>query len=89
VPETAELVPCGLDFGYTNDLSALVAIYKHNAGYSRARVVKPRATAQLPQRKFPVAQASIRPRAVDAGPTGSVQHRFDCPAQDLDRQPAL
>lgn len=33
VPDDAELVRYGLDFGYTNDPSALVAVYRYNAGY--------------------------------------------------------
>lgn len=32
VPDEAELVRYGLDFGYTNDPSALVAVYKYNGG---------------------------------------------------------
>jgi phage terminase large subunit len=33
VPEEARLLCYGLDFGYTNDPSALVAMYKYNDGY--------------------------------------------------------
>lgn len=33
VPESAELMGYGLDFGFTNDPTALVAVYKHADGY--------------------------------------------------------
>jgi len=33
VPHEAKLVRYGLDFGYTNDPSALVAVYSYNGGY--------------------------------------------------------
>lgn len=33
IPHEARLVRYGLDFGYTNDPSALVAIYEYNGGY--------------------------------------------------------
>lgn len=33
VPHEARLVRYGLDFGYTNDPSALVAVYEYNGGY--------------------------------------------------------
>jgi len=33
IPHEAKLVRYGLDFGYTNDPSALVAIYSYNGGY--------------------------------------------------------
>lgn len=33
VPETAELIGYGLDFGFTNDPTALVAVYKHADGF--------------------------------------------------------
>lgn len=33
VPHEAKLERYGLDFGYTNDPTAIVAIYKHNGGY--------------------------------------------------------
>jgi phage terminase large subunit len=33
IPETAELLGYGLDFGYTNDPTAIVAVYKHDGGY--------------------------------------------------------
>lgn len=33
VPDTAELIGYGLDFGYTNDPTAIVAVYKHEGGY--------------------------------------------------------
>lgn len=33
VPEGAELKGYGLDFGYTNDPTAIVAVYKYNDGY--------------------------------------------------------
>jgi len=33
VPHEARLIRYGLDFGYTNDPSALVALYEHNGGY--------------------------------------------------------
>lgn len=33
VPHEARLVRYGLDFGYTNDPTAIVAIYKYNGGY--------------------------------------------------------
>lgn len=32
VPHEAELVRYGLDFGYTNDPTAIIAVYKHNGG---------------------------------------------------------
>lgn len=33
VPDSAELMGYGLDFGYTNDPTAIVAVYKHEDGY--------------------------------------------------------
>jgi phage terminase large subunit len=33
IPHEAELVRYGLDFGYTNDPTAVIAIYKYNGGY--------------------------------------------------------
>lgn len=33
VPDSAELIGYGLDFGYTNDPTAIVAVYKHEDGY--------------------------------------------------------
>lgn len=33
VPDSAELIGYGLDFGYTNDPTAIVAVYKHEGGY--------------------------------------------------------
>lgn len=33
IPEGARLIRYGLDFGYTNDPSSIVAIYKYNGGY--------------------------------------------------------
>jgi len=33
VPDSAELIGYGLDFGYTNDPTALVCVYKHDGGY--------------------------------------------------------
>ena len=33
VPETAELLGYGLDFGFTNDPTAIVAVYKHADGF--------------------------------------------------------
>lgn len=33
IPKEAELVGYGLDFGYTNDPSALIAVYRYNSGY--------------------------------------------------------
>lgn len=33
IPPEAELIRYGLDFGYTNDPSALVAIYRYNSGF--------------------------------------------------------
>ena len=33
VPEEAELTGYGLDFGYTNDPTAIVAVYKHDGGF--------------------------------------------------------
>lgn len=33
IPHEAELVRYGLDFGYSNDPAAIVAIYKYNGGY--------------------------------------------------------
>ena len=33
VPPRARLERRGLDFGYTNDPSALIAVYKYNGGY--------------------------------------------------------
>ena len=33
IPHEAQLVRRGLDFGYTNDPSAIVAIYRYNGGY--------------------------------------------------------
>jgi phage terminase large subunit len=33
VPEEAELQGYGLDFGYTNDPTAIVAVYKHDGGF--------------------------------------------------------
>jgi len=39
VPDDAELVRYGLDFGYTNDPTAVVGIYKHNGGIILDEVV--------------------------------------------------
>lgn len=33
IPETAELIGYGLDFGFTNDPTAIVGVYKHDRGY--------------------------------------------------------
>ncbi|MCA9329456.1 phage terminase large subunit [Candidatus Saccharibacteria bacterium] len=33
VPDSAELIGYGLDFGYTNDPTAIVCVYKHEGGY--------------------------------------------------------
>lgn len=33
IPDTAELLGYGLDFGYTNDPTAIVKVYKHDSGY--------------------------------------------------------
>lgn len=33
VPDSAELIGYGLDFGYTNDPTAIVAVYKHDGGF--------------------------------------------------------
>ena len=33
IPEEAELQGYGLDFGYTNDPTAIVAVYKHDGGF--------------------------------------------------------
>lgn len=33
VPEEAELIGYGCDFGYTNDPTAIVCVYKHDGGY--------------------------------------------------------
>lgn len=33
IPHTARLIRRGLDFGYTNDPTAMVAVYEHNGGY--------------------------------------------------------
>lgn len=39
IPHEAQLVSHGLDFGYSNDPTAIVAIYKHNGGYIFDEVV--------------------------------------------------
>lgn len=33
IPDSAELIGYGLDFGYTNDPTAIVCVYKHEGGY--------------------------------------------------------
>jgi phage terminase large subunit len=80
VPHEARLERYGLDFGYTNDPSAIVAIYYYNGGYIFDEIVyqkglqnKPIADILLNQTQSIVVADSAEPKSIDEirayGPT--------------------
>lgn len=72
IPHEARLERYGLDFGYTNDPSALVAVYYYNGGYildeilyQRGMQNKPLADAILNQSQAMVIADSAEPKSID------------------------
>ncbi len=72
VPHEARLERYGLDFGYTNDPSALVALYYYNGGYILDEIVfqkglsnKQLADTILNQKKALVIADSAEPKSID------------------------
>jgi len=72
IPHEARLERIGLDFGYTNDPSAIVAIYYYNGGYILDEILfqkglsnKQIAETLLNQRKVLVIADSAEPKSID------------------------
>jgi phage terminase large subunit len=72
IPHEARLERYGLDFGYTNDPTAIVAIYKYNGGfildeiaYQTVLLNKPIADIILNQPKALVIADSAEPKSID------------------------
>lgn len=72
IPHEAQLVRYGLDFGYTNDFSSLVAIYRHNGGFIIDEILhqkglsnKQIADTILLQKKALVIADSAEPKSID------------------------
>lgn len=72
IPHEARLERYGLDFGYTNDPSALIAIYRHNGGYILDEILhrkgmsnKQIADAILNQSQALVIADSAEPKSID------------------------
>jgi len=81
IPHEARLERYGLDFGYTNDPSAIVAIYYHNGGYivdeiAYAKEMSNRQLADVinaQERKALVIADSAEPKSIDEIRTHGIQ----------------